>query len=93
MSAPEVLSLRAPLANRARSYIVGRDPIEAWDEARMRELGLGPQRIDASSCRADPRGLARIRSGRRAAPPLSREGRGSAAMRPRPSPYDSSIGL
>lgn len=62
MSAPEVISLRGPLVNRSRSYIAGRDPIEAWDEARMRELGLEPQRLDASSCRADPRGLARIRS-------------------------------
>jgi hypothetical protein len=61
MSAPEVMSLRAPLANRSRSYIAGRDPIEAWDAARMQELGLEPQRIDASSCRADARGLARIR--------------------------------
>ena len=59
-----MLSLSAPLANGARSYIAGRDPIEAWDAARMRELGLEPQRIDASSCRAEPRGLARIRSGR-----------------------------
>ena len=61
MSAPEVMSLRAPLANRSRSYIAGRDPIEAWDASKMQELGLEPQRIEASSCRADPRGLARIR--------------------------------
>ncbi|WP_437944949.1 radical SAM protein [Sorangium sp. So ce296] len=68
MSAPEVMSLRAPLANDARSYIAGRDPIEAWDAARMRELGLEPQRIDAASCRADPRGLARIRPRRGSGP-------------------------
>lgn len=61
VSAPEVLSLRAPLANPSRTYLAGRDSIEAWDALMMRALGIEPQRIDASSCRAEPRGLLRVR--------------------------------
>jgi radical SAM superfamily enzyme YgiQ (UPF0313 family) len=43
----EIGSVKAPLANPSRRYIAGLDPIEAWDAARMRELGLEPQRISA----------------------------------------------
>lgn len=40
-------SIVAPLENPARTYLAGQDPIEAWDAARMAELGIEPQRIDA----------------------------------------------
>lgn len=45
MSAPEIMSIRHNVANPERSYIAGRDGIEAWDAERMRELGLAEQRI------------------------------------------------
>ena len=38
-------SIVAPLANPARTYLAGKDPIEAWDAARMAELGIEPQRV------------------------------------------------
>lgn len=60
-SAPEVLSIGAPLGNPARRYIAGLDPIEDWDARMMRELGLRPQRIDATRSLASARGLSRMR--------------------------------
>lgn len=41
-------SILAPLANPARTFIAGKDPIEAWDAARMAEFGIEPQRIEAA---------------------------------------------
>ncbi|WP_437675260.1 B12-binding domain-containing radical SAM protein [Sorangium sp. So ce131] len=65
-SAPEVLSIRAPLGNPARRYVAGLDPIEAWDERMMRALGLAPQRITPDSALATAKGLTRIRKRERA---------------------------
>jgi hypothetical protein len=41
----EIRSIRNPLANPARRYIAGLDPLEAWDARMMGELGLAPQAI------------------------------------------------
>ncbi len=60
-SAPEVLSIRAPIANPSRRYVAGLDPIEAWDARMLAELGLEPQRIDAGLSLASAKGLARQR--------------------------------
>lgn len=67
-SAPEVLSIRAPLANPARKFIAGADPIEAWDAQQMIALGLTPQRIDGSRPLASAAGLARVRKVERQKP-------------------------
>lgn len=48
----EIATVRHPVANRARTFLAGRDPIEPWDAAQMTRLGLSPQRFDASSSRA-----------------------------------------
>lgn len=61
LSAPEVLSIRAPLGNPERRYIAGHDPIEAWDAQMMRELGLDVQRIDGRENLASANGLARTK--------------------------------
>lgn len=61
LSAPEVLSIRAPLGNPERRYVAGHDAIEAWDAAMMRELGLEVQRIDGSENLASAKGLARTK--------------------------------
>jgi len=42
-SGPELLSVQNPVKNPKRTYIGGRDPIEAWDAEQMRKLGLSPQ--------------------------------------------------
>ena len=42
-SGPEILSVRNPTLNPARTYIAGQDPVEAWDAAMMEELGIQPQ--------------------------------------------------
>ncbi len=42
-SAPEILSIKNPTANRARKYIAGQDAIESWDAEQMAKLGLQPQ--------------------------------------------------
>lgn len=47
--AMESASIKAPLDHDGRTYIAGRDPIEAWDAKMMAELGLEPQRIEARS--------------------------------------------
>lgn len=60
-SAPEVLSIAAPLANPSRRYIAGLDPIEAWDARMMAELGLEPQRVDPTQSLASAKGLARMK--------------------------------
>jgi radical SAM superfamily enzyme YgiQ (UPF0313 family) len=64
VSAPEVLSIRAPLGNPARTYLAGHDPIEDWDARMMRVLGLAPQRVDGSQALASAKGLARVSSRR-----------------------------
>ncbi|MCK6548189.1 B12-binding domain-containing radical SAM protein [Myxococcota bacterium] len=43
----EAASISHPTRNPERTFLAGRDPIEAWDRARMAELGLEPQRIRA----------------------------------------------
>src|SRR5262249_54544375 len=43
ISAREIFSVRNPCDNRRRTFIGGRDPVEAWDARMMRELGLQPQ--------------------------------------------------
>jgi hypothetical protein len=40
-------SIVAPLANPARTFIAGRDPIETWDAVKMAELGIEPQYVDS----------------------------------------------
>jgi radical SAM superfamily enzyme YgiQ (UPF0313 family) len=40
-------SIVAPLANPARTFIAGQDPIETWDAVKMAELGIEPQYIDS----------------------------------------------
>lgn len=45
LSGPEILSIRNPLKNPTRKYIAGLDSIESWDEQKMKELGIPPQRI------------------------------------------------
>lgn len=45
----ETTSIRAPLANRERTFLAGHDPIEAWDRQMMLELGLKPQQITPRS--------------------------------------------
>jgi radical SAM superfamily enzyme YgiQ (UPF0313 family) len=42
-SGPELLSVKNPVSNAKRTYIGGRDPIEAWDQEQMQKLGLAPQ--------------------------------------------------
>lgn len=42
-SGPEILSIANPVKNEARTFIAGRDPIEAWDAEQMQKLGLSPQ--------------------------------------------------
>lgn len=64
-SAPEVLSLRAPIANPSRRYLAGHDPIESWDARQMRALGLPLQRIDGSKPLASAAGLLRTRQSRK----------------------------
>ena len=44
-SAREMRSIRSPVENPVRRYIAGLDPIERWDEERMAELGLSPQKL------------------------------------------------
>lgn len=68
VSAPEVLSIRAPLGNPARRYLAGADPIEDWDARMMSDLGLAPQRIDGTQPLASARGLARVQRSLRKAP-------------------------
>jgi radical SAM superfamily enzyme YgiQ (UPF0313 family) len=43
LSGPEILSIANAVKNPERSYIAGRDPIEAWDAEQMQKLGLQPQ--------------------------------------------------
>lgn len=49
----EILGHRHNLANRARTFIAGRDPIEASDAALMRQLGIAPQVIGPSAGEAE----------------------------------------
>jgi radical SAM superfamily enzyme YgiQ (UPF0313 family) len=42
-SAPEILSVKSPLANPKRRFIAGQDAIEPWDVEQMQKLGLEPQ--------------------------------------------------
>lgn len=56
-SAHEIRSVRNPVANPARTYVAGRDPIERWDAEMMRRLELPVQRVggageDAPACAA-----------------------------------------
>jgi len=44
-SAHEIRSIRNPVANRARTYVAGRDAIERWDGEMMERLGIPPQRV------------------------------------------------
>jgi radical SAM superfamily enzyme YgiQ (UPF0313 family) len=44
-SGPEITSIRAPIKNRARTFIAGQDPIEAWDAEMMRRHAIEPQRL------------------------------------------------
>jgi radical SAM superfamily enzyme YgiQ (UPF0313 family) len=43
VSAREIFSVRNPCDNRERTFIGGKDPLEAWDARMMGELGLEPQ--------------------------------------------------
>src|SRR5262249_41640433 len=45
----EARSITHNLKNPERTYIAGRDPIEAWDAEQMRLLGMEPQCIDATA--------------------------------------------
>ncbi|MFT3771538.1 MAG: radical SAM protein [Minicystis sp.] len=63
-SALERRSIQIPLDNPARTFIAGRDPIEAWDVARMEELGIEPQRITGAPPQTD---VVRLRPGARIA--------------------------
>jgi len=49
----EILGHRHNLANRARTFIAGRDPIEDWDAAKMLEYGLTPQAIGTPALHSD----------------------------------------
>ncbi len=42
-SGPEILSIRNNLRNKDRSFIAGRDGLEAWDQQRMQEFQIQPQ--------------------------------------------------
>ena len=44
-SGPEILSVANPVKDRARTYIAGQDPIEAWDADMMKKLDLRPQML------------------------------------------------
>jgi hypothetical protein len=44
-----VRSITHNLRNSERTYLAGRDAIERWDAEQMRELGMEPQRIDATA--------------------------------------------
>lgn len=43
ISAREIISVQNPCDNRERTFIGGKDPVEAWDARMMRELDLEPQ--------------------------------------------------
>jgi len=45
----EARSITHNLRNPERTYIAGRDGIEAWDAEQMRTLGMEPQRIEATA--------------------------------------------
>jgi radical SAM superfamily enzyme YgiQ (UPF0313 family) len=45
----EIRSVQAPVSNGARRYVAGLDALEDGDRARMRELGLEPQRVPVGS--------------------------------------------
>jgi radical SAM superfamily enzyme YgiQ (UPF0313 family) len=45
VSGPEILSIRNPIQNTARTFIAGKDPIEEWDQQQMQRLALEPQRL------------------------------------------------
>ncbi len=42
-SAPEIMSVKNPIANTKRKFIAGEDAIESWDLEQMQKLGLEPQ--------------------------------------------------
>lgn len=44
-SGPEILSIRRPVKNLGRTFIAGRDAIEAWDDEMLRQLRLPTQRL------------------------------------------------
>jgi radical SAM superfamily enzyme YgiQ (UPF0313 family) len=48
-SGPEILSVRNPTHNAARTYVAGRDPIESWDARMMAELGIEPQSLSPTT--------------------------------------------
>ena len=45
VSGPEILSIRNPVRNTARTFIAGRDALEEWDQQQMQRLALEPQRL------------------------------------------------
>jgi radical SAM superfamily enzyme YgiQ (UPF0313 family) len=44
-SGHEIRSIRNPVKNPARTYVAGRDPLEAWDAGWMERLGIPAQRV------------------------------------------------
>jgi hypothetical protein len=47
MTTKEISTIKRPLDNHERSYIAGRDPIEAWDAQHLLRLGIPPQPLVA----------------------------------------------
>lgn len=46
LSGPEILTIKNPIKNQKRKYIAGLDPIEAWDDRKMKEFGICVQKIN-----------------------------------------------
>ena len=45
LSGPEILTIKNPIKNQKRKYIAGLDPIEEWDDRKMKEFGIRAQKI------------------------------------------------